>query len=232
MRKLTRLLYLHEEVMLLALRNDKGTMAGGVMFEQAAGGAILAELMLEGRVRTVTEGRKTYAVVHDSKRFREPVLDECLTKMIEAKRRGKLVTWVQRFSGTKRLKHRVAAGLVDRGILREEEGRVLLFFTRRVYPEFDPVHEQRIIERLRAAVFSDDGTVDARTTVLVALAHHAGLLRANFDRKQLKTRRKRIEVIINGDAIGKATKEAIQAVQAAVLVAATMPAMIAATSGH
>ena len=218
--------------MLLALRNDKGTVAGGVMFQPAAGGAILAELLLEGRLRTVTEGRSTYAVVNDPTPTGDPVLDECLKKVSTAKRRGKLLHWVQKFSGVKQLKHRVAAGLVDKGVLREKEDTVLVFFTRRIYPELDPAFEKRIIERLSDAIFSDASTVDARTTVLVALAHHAGLLKANVDRKRLKARRKRIEAIIRGDAVGKATKEAIDAIHAAVMVAAIMPAVIAALSAH
>jgi Golgi phosphoprotein 3 len=218
--------------MLLALRNDKGTVAGGVMFQPAAGGAILAELLLEGRLRTVTEGRSTYAVVNDPTPTGDPVLDECLKKVSTAKRRGKLLHWVQKFSGVKQLKHRVAAGLVDKGVLREKEDTVLVFFTRRIYPELDPAFEKRIIERLSDAIFSDASTVDARTTVLVALAHHAGLLKANVDRKRLKARRKRIEAISKGDAVGKATKEAIDAIHAAVMVAAIMPAVISAASAH
>jgi len=216
--------------MLLALRNDKGTVAGGVMYQQAAGGAILAELMLRNRVRAVTEGRSTWAVVQDATPLGDDVLDECLGKMKASAKRRRLLTWVQKFAGTRQLKHRVAAGLVDRGILREREDRVLLFFSRRVYPEFDPVHERRIVERLGEAVFSDSETVDPRTTVLVALAHHSGLLKANLDRKKLRTRKKRIEAVTKGDAVGKATKDAIDAVHAAVMVAAVMPAVIASTT--
>ena len=218
--------------MLLALRNDKGTIAGGVMYQQAAGGAILAELVLQSRVRTVTEGRSTYGVVQDSTPVGDSVLDECLRRMVEAKRRGTLQTWVQRFAGLRQLKHRVAAGLADQGVLRETEDTVLLIFTRRTYPERDPAHEKRIVERISAAVFSDAVSVDPRTAVLIALAHHSGLLKANLDRKRLKARKARIEAIIKGDAVGKATKEAIQAVHAAVMVAAVMPAVIAATTAH
>lgn len=225
-----RTLHVYEEVMLLALRNDKGTVAGGVMYQQAAGGAILAELILEGRVRTATEGRATYGEVQTSAPLGDAVLDECLQKMVASKRRRRLSTWVQKFADLSRLKHRVASGLVDQGILRMEQKTVLLLFTRRVYPELDPAHERRIIERLRDTIFSDTSPVDPRTTVLVALAHHAGLLKANFDRKSLKPRRPRIEAIVKGDAIGKATKEAIDAVHAAIMAATIIPAIVA-TSG-
>jgi hypothetical protein len=199
------------------------------MYQQAAGGAILAELILEERVRTVTEGRSTYAVVQESRPLGDAILDECLAKMATAKRRAKLATWVERFAGTKHLKHRAAEGLVRKGVLREEEGRVLLLFRRRLYPELNPAYERRVIERLEEAIFRDATSTDARTTVLVALAHHAGLLKANLDRSRLKARRKRIEAIIKGDAIGKATKQVVDAVHAAVMVAVILPAI---TSVH
>jgi golgi phosphoprotein 3 len=220
-------LRLYEETLLLALRNDKGTVAGGVMYEQAAGGAILAELILEHRVSPVTEGRSTYAVVADRTPLGDPILDECLKKIEAASRRKKLASWVGTFAGLKGLKHRVAAGLREKGVLREEEGRVLLLFTRRLYPELDPAYEKAVVERLSEAIFNTGSVVDARTTVLAALAHHSGLLKANLDRRRLKEHRQRLEAVIKGDAVGKATKQAIDAVHAAVMVAVIVPAIVA-----
>ena len=220
-------LRLHEEVLLLALRNDKGTVAGGVMYQQAAGGALLAELILEKRLGTVTEGRSTYAVVEDRSPLGDALLDECLEQVAAASRRGKLATWVGRFAGMKKLLHRAAAGLRDKGVLREDESQLLVLFTRRTYPELDPSYEREITDRLDRAIFSDDGSVDARTAVLIALAHHAGLLKANFDKGRLKDRRDRIESVINGHAVGNATKEAIDAVKAAILVTTLIPVMAA-----
>ena len=230
MGKNARQLRLYEDVMLLALRNDKGTIAGGVMYQQAVGGALLAELIVEGRIRTVTEGRSTYPVVDRSTPVGDPILDECLQKVVASTRRRTLLHWVQKFAGIKQLKHRVAAGLVDQGILRAEAGRVLLIFSRRLYPELDPAAERAIVARLSDAIFSDTATVDTRTTVLVALAQHSGLLKANLDRKRLKARRERIDAIAKGDAVGKATRQAIEAVHAAVMVAAIMPAIVASSS--
>ena len=65
--------------------------------------------------------------------------------------------------------------------------------------------------------------------MLVGLAHHAGLLKANLDKTRLKARKDRIKSITAGDAIGKATKQAIEAVQAAMIVAAIMPGIIASS---
>ena len=50
-------LFLYEEIMLLALRDEKGTIASGAMYQHAIGGAVLAELLMTGRL-TVDESRK------------------------------------------------------------------------------------------------------------------------------------------------------------------------------
>ena len=79
--------------------------------------------------------------------------------------------------------------------------------------------------RIEAAVFKNRGEVDARTTVLVGLAQATGLLGVNFDKKKLKEHKARIQQIANGEVVGQATKEAVEAAQAAIMLAAVMPAI-------
>src|SRR5690606_20413095 len=94
-----------------------------------------------------------------------------------------------------------------------------------IYPELDPRPERELVERLETAVFGD-GDVDPPTAVLVAVASHAGLLKASFGKRLSKDRRDRIERISDGAHTGKATKDAIAAAQAAVLAAAMVPGMV------
>jgi hypothetical protein len=54
-------IHLHEEIMLLALRDKEGTVAAGAMYQYAIGGAILAELLLSQHFRAVESGKKTLA---------------------------------------------------------------------------------------------------------------------------------------------------------------------------
>ncbi len=224
-------LYLHEEIMLLALRDEAGTVEFGSMHGYALGGAILAELLLAGRI-TVEEGKKNLVNLISDQPMGEPVIDECLGKMAAAKRRATPQTWVQRFASVKRIQHRVAEGLCERGILRADEGKVLLIFSRTIYPEINPQPERALIERLRKAIFGDSPRVDPRTTILTSLANSAGLLRIPFDKKELKKRKKRIEQLANGDLIGKATADAIQAMQAALMLACGIPAVTVATMSN
>jgi len=161
----------------------------------------------------------------------DPLIDECLAKMERAKRRASLGTWVSRLAGTKKLRQKVARQLCNRGILRADEKSILFIFSQKVYPEVDPAPEREIVERLRSAIFGDNDDLDARTVVLVSLATASDLLRSVFGRKELRSRKARIERIVNGEAAGRATREVIAACRTAIIVAATMPAMVAAASG-
>ena len=221
-------MHLHEQLMLLALRDEKGTLESSAsMYACALGGAILTELSLEGRIR-ISRDKKALVGLVDRSPLGEPVLDECLDRVARARRGARAVTWVQRFASTKRLYHRVAEGLCGRGILREDEGRVLLFFTRKVYPTVDPGPERRLVERLRSAVFSDS-TTDAETAIVVALANATGLLAIHFDRKELRRRKDRLERITERTPGGAAARQAVQGAEAAILAAAG--ATVVATGG-
>jgi len=223
-------LSLPEEILLLALHDENGTIGIESYFSYAVGGAVLAELVMRERVRLEASRKKKFVTVANLAPTGRPFLDDCLARIGEDEKQRPAETWVSRFAETKELKHRLALQLCDRGILRADEDKVLLLFTRRIYPEVDSRPEHELIERLRRAIFSDAGSVDPRTAVLVALANHAGLLVNAFDKKALKVRKQRIEQIGNGEATSQATREAIEAMQAAVFVACIVPAILVTTT--
>ncbi len=225
-------LYLYEEVMLLALRDREGTIAAGTMYQYAIGGAILAELLLSNRVEIEQVRKRKFLKLTDPTPLGDLLIDECIEKVKNAKRRAVLQTWVSRFAGVRQMKHRVARQLCSRGILRMEEDDVLLIFKRKVYPEINPAPEQEVIRRLETAIFTEKTDIDPKTVVLLSLAKSAELLKVVFDKKRLKSRKARIEQIANGELTGKAAKEAIQAMQAAVMVAVIMPMMMTTTMSH
>jgi hypothetical protein len=225
-------LSLHEEILLLALRGEEGTIAAGTTYQHALGAAIVAELLLRDRLAVSDPEGKKLAEVIDRKSTRDALLDECLEQIAADHKPRPLAHWVGKFAGIKGLKHRVAERLCECGILREEEGKVLIVFTRRIYPETDPRPEQAIVERLRRAVMTDARDVGPRTVVLVSLTNATGILKQVFDKKELKERAGRIEQVINGELVGKAARDAVQAMQAAVMVAAIMPAVITTSTSR
>jgi Golgi phosphoprotein 3 len=222
-------LFLYEEIMLLALKDEEGTIASGTMYNYAVGGAVIAELLLGQSITVDQSKRKKLVTVVNPELLNDSLIDEWLMKMSSAKRRKALQDWVSRIANTKDLKHRIAIQLCQRGILKMDEKTILLLFTQRIYPEINPEPEQEIINRLHNIIFTDTDDIDARTVVLLSLAKSANILPVIFGKKEIKQRKKRIEQIVNGDIAGKATKEAIEAMEAAVMVACIMPAIMTTT---
>jgi len=225
-----RELYLYEEIMLLAFKDNEGTIPFGTMYNFAVSGAFMAELLLTERIKVDPSDKKKLAKPVDKKKFGDPLLDECLESIFDSRKERRMQIWVSKFANMSKLKHRTAKQLCRRGILRMKEEDVLLIFKRKVYPEVNPGPERELKNRLREAIFTDKQDLDPRTTVVLALADKTGLLKVNFDKKKLKQSKKRIKKICNGEVTAQATQEAIQAMQAAI-AAATTAASVAATAG-
>lgn len=221
-------LLLHEEVLLLALRDQKGTI-GATWFQQALGGAIAAELLLAGRLQLADSKKRQIVEVVSQESLGNAVLDGALQKIATAKRPATLSHWVTQLGGEGELKHDVARSLCDRGILRADESKVLFFFTRKIYPEIDPQPEREIIERIDRALHGNIEEVTPRTMVLVSLAKSSDLLAMVFPRDTLKRCKERLEALGRGDALGSATTEAVNAAQQAVMVAMVLPAIMTPT---
>jgi len=83
-------LFLHEEILLLALRDEEGTIASGTMYQYAIGAAMLAELLLSKRIEVEQSGKRKLVNLVSSTLLGEPLIDECLEKVASAKRRAVL----------------------------------------------------------------------------------------------------------------------------------------------
>ena len=233
-------LWLQEEVLLLALKDDKGTPHSS-MYSIAMGGALLAELLLSERLvleekprkKPLKAGKKPdYVVAIDNpKPLADPVLDECLHRVTTSKKARSPQDWVTRFGQLKDLKRRVAVGLCRKGILREREDRILVLFRRTAYPTLDGAPEQRVVDRLQDAVAGDSMDLEARTAVLTALANGTGILKHVLGKDLVKQRKDRLKEIGEGDIVGEATKAAVEAAQAAVIAATTAATSVAVIAG-
>lgn len=235
----------HESLILLVLRDEEGTVGASEMYVYALGGAIMAELLLRERIRVDKRKPREPGIINwFSHAFTEKnlidvasdeptgdgVLDGCLERIAGSKRRASLQTWVSRFASTRELRHDIARSLCARNILREDEGKVLWFFSRRVYPEVDPGPERKLLDAMREAIFGDAPVIQPRTAILISLCKSAGLLGGIFGKDEIKTRKTRIEKITSGNLLGEATKGAIEAAQAAIVAAGAVAATAAATT--
>jgi len=223
-------LYLYEQIMLLALRDKEGTINPVSHYQFALAGAILADLLLHKFVHIDRSKRRKIVELDNFQICGDNIIDECLSKLKNANRRASIETWIHRFSSLRDLKHRVARQLCAKGILRADEDTILLIFRRRIYPELNPEPENKIIDKIRMAIIATDKHIDTEAIILLSIAKSTNLMSSILTRSEQKEYKARIKHLINGEITGPATKEAVEAMQAAVIIASIMPAIIASTT--
>lgn len=214
-----------ESILLLALHDDSGEKRGSFL-EYALAGAGLTDLLLRNQLE---ERGKKLEIINNAPTG-DAFLDGCLAAM-EAKGSGKdAKTYIHHIGGKKELLAPLYEGLVKRGVLDEQTVKVLWVFNQTVWPEKNPAPERALEARLRLAI-TGSGAVDARDGAIIAIAHHTDILKYNFDRDTLQRFKDRIKRIVDGELMpANATKEAIQAMMAVVVMAAVMPAIIVTTT--
>ncbi|MDA7906252.1 GPP34 family phosphoprotein [Mariniblastus sp.] len=213
-------LSLYQETLLLAIRDDKGTFSSGY-FLYAIAGTIISELLLLQRIVAGSDKYQIVGVV-DRSTTGDEILDEALSLIYASSKPRKMQHWVVKIANLPELKHRIAQPLCDLGILRHDEKTVLWIFSQQRYPEIDGTYEDNIRRRMADVMFNEDAKPDDRTAVLIAVASHAGLLKANFSPEELRQYKKRIQQLSQGEILAtKATLAAIKAMQAAVAIAVT-----------
>ncbi len=201
----TETLHLHERYVLLALREEKGefdTSHFGI------GGACFAALHLHGRLR-IRPGEDALVDVVDETATGDPVLDDCLGKIVSSKRPDTAMNWVVELDHRSACA-RIASGLCHRGILHAEEDSILLVFKRRVHKVRDPAPRRLLVDRLRRAIFDEGDAIDAETAALVALADCGDVLKALFDRNDLKRYRRRLDDISASHETSDVTSRAMR----------------------
>ncbi|MBX6381958.1 MAG: GPP34 family phosphoprotein [Microbispora sp.] len=209
-----------EEVLLLAYREDTGTpIIGSVELDCALAGALLADLAVRGRVNL--DGTKVVPV--DRTPMGDEELDTTLTRISEEPRPRKADWWVGKLRAGK-LRKRLLTRLAARGVLSEQEGKILGIFPTTRYPELDPSPERGVRERVGSVLAGAEP--DERTAALIAVMHAAKL-----DRKAFPDAPKgRVREIAQGRWTGEAVRKTIASVHAAVAAAAAAAAVATAGS--
>ena len=201
---------LHEEILLLALHDQRGTIEreARLGLRHALSAGIMGEMLLAERIEVEPNTRK-FVTIADQTEIGEPVVDGWLAAVARRRRRSRLRDWIDRIAQTRDLTTRVARRLCLCGILEWRADRLLLIFTRDVYPTRQPQPEQHAIRELSEAIFCDTREVDQRTVILLSLADRAGLWRIPFEKEALQARRNRVTELVDGEIIGEAMRDAI-----------------------
>jgi hypothetical protein len=220
-------LILAEQVLLLALDDDKGKDSTTWGMDPGLSAALLLDLARLGLVEA--PGAKVRAVEGETPAH--PLLRDAHAAMLESDRERKAKQWVDALpKRLKPLKDRVAGGLVERGVLSEERSKRLGLFTTTRYPEADPAAERELRTRMREVLVTGREPSEEEA-LLAGLLEPLGLVDAVVDKADRRAARKRAKEIGESGIAGTAVRDAVREVQAAVITAAIVPATTAAVTG-
>jgi hypothetical protein len=221
-------LSLAEQVLLLALDDTTGRpLTDGTRLHAGLAGAVLLDLIRAGVLELAEHDtdvragrmRRTGAGTPS-----DPLLADIVDRAHGKKPRDAVMAvdgsggWVNRVA---KLKERMLRDLADRGLLRQEQGKVLGIFPTTTWPAGEPGPEAEVMARVRAAVLATEAP-GRDAAVLVGILNATQLLHRlipDVPKRELKRRAQEIaDTGWAGEAVDKAVE---QAVMAAMIVAMT-----------
>ena len=208
------MLTLPEQLLLLALHDEKGTIlsTASISIKYGLAGAVIMELALREKVEIRD---KKLVLVNDSYTG-DNVLDEALTQIKKLGKGKNAGYWVNKLQSIK-IQELMLDRLVDKGILKTEEHKILWIFDSPHYPMKDSEEESEIREQIRRIVLHKD-IAETRVAVLIGLVNACRLTNEIFSKEERKEAKKRIKEIIENDLIAKAVADTVVAIEAALMV--------------
>ena len=217
-------LTLPQSLLLLTLKDESGRPKAG-HYKPAIAGAGVSELLLRGQL-TLTDEKKPKLVAAPISTSQGPFLDLILMVVANGKKQRDMQFWITKLGNHKDLIPTLAEELCKLGALTKETSKLFGLFTFTKWPEASPKLESNLKAQLKKAI-SGTGKVDERSSVIIALAKSADVLRHNFDRDLLKSNKLRIKSITDGGLLATgATEAAIKAAQAAITAAIVAGAIV------
>lgn len=197
-----------EEILLLTLDDKKGAFRPmpDQALRTALAGALLMELAVANRIDTDLH---TLTVINTDPTG-EPLLDEILHRLQTEKTNQNAAFWLNEVAWqTDKLQERVLQGLVDKGVLKVEDRKILWVFAQRRYPLMDDREVKEVRARLRELVLSK-GIPDPREAVLIGLVNACGLAETLFPVQELPEVMPRLTELAKLDLIGREVDQAIR----------------------
>lgn len=213
---------LGEEIMLLSLDDESGAAKQRQAVGWAVAGGIVLDLVMAGRL-SVERERMT---VDDPAPTGVGLLDERL-RLVEAwaagrRRPPKVTEWLTK-DRDKAVRAAVAS-LRERGLVSEEQRKVLGLVPVRRFPQADGAVERTLRDRLTAVVV-DGAEPDERTVGLIALIQGAGLHRLAFPGLPRKEVTARMKEIAEGQWAGESVRKAVRDMEAAMVAVTVVTTM-------
>jgi hypothetical protein len=195
-----------EEIVLLQLDDNEGGLRDlpRSAVDIVIAGAAMMELALLNRIDTDVQ----HLMLVSSAPTGDDILDDALSHV----RGGPDLTVVsvleQLADRAETYRERALKRLVEKRILREEEGRFLWVFHTRRYPVIDDTEQREVKTRLRQLLLTDE-IPDPRDVVLICLIEACELLHLVLTDEEIERTSERVNHLSHLDLIGQEVTKAV-----------------------
>jgi hypothetical protein len=219
-------LTLAEELLLLGMDDKTGEILLSVSTALPFGlaGALLLDLFIAKKIEIRDE--KIYAI--DSTQTGNKLLDEAIG-LIQVKVQAENASfWIKNFnSAIDDLTEKIITGLVDRGVLKREEKKILWLIPVERFPTQDPMPEVLSRIAIRRIVLENEEP-DNRTLALLSLIKASNLIDELFLKEERRQAANIIEDYIKNEKIGKVVADINNEITA--IIASSVAGSVAAAS--
>ncbi len=216
-----------EEIFLLALDEKKGITKQHIptaALDYALAAAVLMELALCDRIDTeMTSLDLTILKVTSSKPTGDALLDDALLELKHETETQLTSYWLERLAKWKgHIGELVLSRLIRKGILKQENRRILCVFEVERYPLMDDREVKEVRTRLRELILGDD-IPDAHDVVLISLGNACRLMEDLFTPKEYEQVESRIDTLARLDLIGQEMTNAIRDIEKTIAIMSMPP---------
>jgi hypothetical protein len=211
------LLTFAEEIVLLNLDDETGK------FQRRSGDALglpfASALLMDLALRSKIDADLERLFVVDATPTGETLLDEALAEIAASDEDHDPAHWLHHLAARgAEIEAHALRRLVERGILKEEDQRILWVLHRRRYPMVDGREEMEVKLRLVDVLLSD--TIPSpRDAALISLVAACGLVTTILSTKEAERVADRIRSLQDLDLIGHAMNEAVRRLREAIALA-------------
>jgi Golgi phosphoprotein 3 len=209
------MLTVYEELQLLAIHEDKGIYIRSAeeALKSGLSGAILSELALAGKICT---GNNHRLKLEESSPTNDPVIDAALKVLKKSEKERKFGYWINNLNPKpEKLRRQVISDLVTKGILTQEDDRLLWVSPSPLQPDARGSSKYWLIRRLRGIILAQDD-YQPHDLALLSLLHACGLLELVFLRDERKPASQAINERLVFQAMNDPNLETIQEITATV----------------
>jgi Golgi phosphoprotein 3 len=199
-----------EEIALLALDDASGALRPMpvMAFSYALAGAVLCDLAILNRIDTDPD----QLVVINREFTGDLLLDRALARIVNTATPLRVSGWLSLLAEDSRaIETEALDRLVERGILRREEKKILWVFGVRRYPTVDNQERTEVRTRLSELILGDD-LPDPRDAILLSLLVASQLADRIFAGPQYNARSERLATLAKMDLVGREVAASIDAV--------------------